>query len=160
MHNNATQNFCGNAYFDDGCSHKSDSVFNTCLPCGMCNGSVCPCTQTKEYYVCKYGQTVYLQDHTTRTLSLANPPILTTPLGTPTPCPRYMKPCPFCGHATSTATSTGPCISYAVTINARMAPLRQEPAQHHTRYPTLAPSSASAVPCWQQFLTGLDSIVF
>ena len=50
---------------------------------GPCNGSVCPCTQTEEWYVCTCGQKVYLRYQTTRTTSLANLLIQTTPPGTP-----------------------------------------------------------------------------
>ena len=55
----------------------------------VCNGSVCPCTQTEETYVCTDSQTVYLRDQMTRTPSLANPPILTTPPGIPASRPHY-----------------------------------------------------------------------
>ena len=48
-----------------------------------CNGSLCPCIHTEELYVRTDNQTVYIQDQTTRTPSLANPPIRTTPPGTP-----------------------------------------------------------------------------
>ena len=50
---------------------------------GVCNGIVFPCTHTEEYYVCTYCQMVYLRDQMTRTPSLSNPPIGTTPPGTP-----------------------------------------------------------------------------
>ena len=49
----------------------------------VCNRSIYPCTQTEEYYVRAEGQTIYLQDQTTRTPSLAKPPIQLTPPGTP-----------------------------------------------------------------------------
>ena len=45
----------------------------------------------------------------------------------------------------------------SVTITASTVLLRQEPAHRCIRYPTLAPSSASAVPSWQPFLTRFDS---
>ena len=49
----------------------------------VCNWSVCPCTHTEEYYVYTDGHTFYLQYHMTRTTSLANPIVQTTPPGTP-----------------------------------------------------------------------------
>ena len=48
-----------------------------------CDKSVCTCAQIEEKYVRTDNQTVYLQDQTTRTPSLANPPIQTTLTGTP-----------------------------------------------------------------------------
>ena len=54
-----------------------------------CNGSVYPCTQTEEYYIHIYVQTVCLRYQTTRTTSLANPPIQTTPPGTPFTVPLH-----------------------------------------------------------------------
>ena len=48
----------------------------------------------------------------------------------------------------------------SVTSTVSTAPLCQEPAHCCIRYPTLAPSSASAFPCWQPFQTGFDSPVF
>ena len=48
----------------------------------------------------------------------------------------------------------------SITITASSALLRQEPTYFCIRYPTLAQSSASAVLCWQMFLTGFDSPVF
>ena len=53
-----------------------------------------------------------------------------------------------------------PNISAVITITAITAPMRQEPAHSCIRYPTLAPSSASAVPCWQPFPNGFESLVF
>ena len=47
-----------------------------------CNRSIYICTQTEEYYVCRNVKTVYLREQTTRTPSLANLPIQTTPPGT------------------------------------------------------------------------------
>ena len=47
-----------------------------------CGVSVCPCTQTEEYYVCTYGHTVYLQDQTNQTPSPSNPLLPTMPPGT------------------------------------------------------------------------------
>ena len=47
--------------------------------------------------------------------------------------------------ATFTATSTTPGIATAVTITTSSAPLREGTAHRHISYPTLAPSSASAV---------------
>ena len=44
-----------------------------------CNGSICSCTHTEEYYVSTYSKTVYIRYQTTKTLSLSNPPIQTTP---------------------------------------------------------------------------------
>ena len=75
--------------------------------------------------------------------------------------PRYMKSCPFHRPATSatscTATSTVLCISSSITITASTALMRQDPSHLGITYPTLYPSSASAVPCWQPFPTGFDS---
>ena len=48
----------------------------------------------------------------------------------------------------------------SVTITASTVLLCQEPAHNCIRYVMLAPSLASAVPCWQPFLTGFDSPVF
>ena len=48
----------------------------------------------------------------------------------------------------------------SITITASMALLCQEPTNCCIRYPMLARSSASAVPCWQPFPTGFDSPVF
>ena len=48
----------------------------------------------------------------------------------------------------------------SVTITSSTAPLCQEPEHCCIRYPTLAPSSALTVPCWQPFLTEFDSPVF
>ena len=47
----------------------------------LCNGRVCPCIQTEEQYVHTDFQTIYLQDQTTQTPSLANPPVPMTPPG-------------------------------------------------------------------------------
>ena len=44
-----------------------------------------------------------------------------------------------------------PDISFVVTITASTAPLRQEPSHCQIRYPTIARSYKSAVPCWQPF---------
>ena len=69
----------------------------------------------------------------------------------PPPRPRYMKSCPdtallyATALSTSTAISTTPCISAAAMITASTAPLRQDIAHRHISYPTLSPSSASAV---------------
>ena len=130
----------------------------------VCNGSVCPCTQTEETYVCTDSQTVYLRDQMTRTPSLANLLILTMPPGTPSSQPGCMESWPFYVNTMSAATSTAIystlCISTAVTITAITAPLRQDPANRCTRYTTLAPSSASTVTCWQLFPTWFDSLVF
>ena len=61
--------------------------------------------------------------------------------------PRYMESgtdtAPL--YDTSTSTSTTPGIATAVTITASSAPLREGTAHRHISYPTLAPSSASAV---------------
>ena len=48
-----------------------------------CNRSVCTCTQTEEYSVWKYGQTIYIKDQMAWTISLTNTPVKTTPPGTP-----------------------------------------------------------------------------
>ena len=56
-----------------------------------CNGSVCPCSQTENWYICTYGQTVYIRDQTTITPSLKNPPIPTTPPRTPAPWTHYRR---------------------------------------------------------------------
>ena len=79
---------------------------------------------------------------------------------------RYMEYWPFQGHATSTsmytstATSTNPRVSAAVTIMASTTLLRQEPSHCRIRYLTLALSSASTVPFWQSFPTVFDSPIF
>ena len=46
------------------------------------NESVCPWTHIEEWYVCTDGQTIYIWYQKSRTPSLANSPILTTPPGT------------------------------------------------------------------------------
>ena len=86
----------------------------------------------------------------------------------PSPRPRYMKSCTNTAllYATSTstytfrATSTASRVSAVVTIPAGTAPLRQYPTHCRIRYPTLSPSLAYAVLCWQPFLTWLDSSIF
>ena len=63
----------------------------------ICNGRVCPCTQVEEQYVRIDGYMVYLRDQTTRTPSLANPPIQTTLPDTPFLAPLHgilTKHCP------------------------------------------------------------------
>ena len=52
-----------------------------------CSEILFPCTQTEEYSVWIYGQTVYLQDQMTQTPSLANPPLRTIPPREPLPGP-------------------------------------------------------------------------
>ena len=51
--------------------------------CWVCNGGVCPCTQTYEYPIWTVSQTIYLQYQMDQTSSLANIPVQTTPPGTP-----------------------------------------------------------------------------
>ena len=46
------------------------------------------------------------------------------------------------------------------TITSSSAIMLQYPAHFCIRYPTLAPSLASSVTCWQPFTTGLDSQFF
>ena len=78
--------------------------------------------------------------------------------------PHYMESYPFYRQDMSTSTATAMAmalrISAAIMITTSTAPLRQEPAHWHFRYPTLVPSLASLDPCWKLFLTGFDSIVF
>ena len=60
--------------------------------------------------------------------------------------PLYMESCTdFLLYGTSTATSTTPCIATAVTTTASIAPLREGTAHRRISYPTLTPSSSSAV---------------
>ena len=40
-----------------------------------CDWSVCPCTQTEEYYICTDVQTVYLQNWMAQTQSISNIPL-------------------------------------------------------------------------------------
>ena len=48
----------------------------------------------------------------------------------------------------------------SIKITASTAPLRQDPAHCCISYPTLSPSLALTVPCWQPFPTGFDSPIF
>ena len=79
------------------------------------NWIVFPCIQTEEYYIRIDVRTVYLQDHMTRTPSLANPSIQMMPPGTPFTAllhpPRFRlgSPTPsFSAHALSPPTQTSP----------------------------------------------------
>ena len=88
-------------------------------------------------------------------ISLSDPLVPTTPPGT-----RFMALL----HEILTFSWTQYVYVYShahspadVMITSSAAPLRQEPAHRCIRYPTLAPSSASAVPSWQPFLTRFDS---
>ena len=77
-----------------------------------------------------------------RSVTTESPNILERPASRP----RYMEFCTdFLLYATSTTTSTTPCIATAVTITASIAPLREGTAHRRISYPTLTPSSASAV---------------
>ena len=58
------------------------------------------------------------------------------------------------------STSTASNVSAVVAITTSTAPLHQDPSLCSIRYLTLAPSLESAVPFWQPFSTGFDSIVF
>ena len=55
---------------------------NTDLLTGICNGSVCPCTHTDEYYIRIDGNTVYLRYQTYQITSITNLPLQKTPPGT------------------------------------------------------------------------------
>ena len=92
----------------------------------------------------------------TRKPLLANPRYKRRPQG-PALRPHYMESCPntdlLYATSTSAASYTAPRVSAAVTIIASTASLRQDPSHFRIRYPMLAPSSESAVWCWQPFLT-------
>ena len=99
--------------------------------------------------LCTDGQIVYLWDQTTKTPSLANPLIRTTPPGTlfaaqlhgilpehgPNLCYGYIYVYIY-----------SPSISAAVTITANNAPLSKETSHLRIRYPMVAPSLALEVP--------------
>ena len=69
----------------------------------VCKGRICPCTQTEEKYIRTYSHTVYLQDQTIRTPSLANPLIQTTPLGNPFAAPLHVFYSIFWAYNTATS---------------------------------------------------------
>ena len=87
-----------------------------------CNGSVCTCTQTEEYYVSTDFQTVYLREQTAQTPSLTNLPVLTTPIGDPLLTTDTWNPA-----RTLSISTLRLCVqnSYNVTIAASTLPMRK-----------------------------------
>ena len=118
-----------------------------------------PCTQTQEYYIYTYRRPESISTRPDNPNTLTHKSVSTN----------YATRVPLHGPVKWNPASTWPYSMLrlrlhlhikSVTIITITATLRQEPVHCCIRYPTLAPSSASADLCWQPFLTGFDSIVF